>query len=630
MIADNTHYANPTSGTSGLSFDKLGSVWMERVKKANSRHQQWSDRNKCDKLERYYCGEQWEPTGSDYEPYVINLVFATIQVQLPTLLFDNPVYHLKPKPKGMAYDPEMAIKKSLLREDLLNTFIGNEDLAFAEEIEQAVTDSFFRFGIIEVGYNANWIENPNAGKPILRSDNQPYVDSRNNVIKQPAEIPEEERIYVKRIPAKRFRVGGLEASRLERCSWCGYWEYVRIEDFKANKALKNLEYLVWSGTRSDDFVPEEYGPEVDHLVKSGDLLKIWHIWDLRKKMKYVFSDSQQLTHYEKKYERLPLFDLRPNKLFEGWYPLPPVRNWKPAQDELNDSHEQMRNHRKRFTRKYIYNKAAFTEEEELDKLVNGGDGTFAGTDAADVRTTVAPMPNADLGAQEGQSLVVSKDDFNIISGASSEAKGQADKMSATQANIISQRQQVRDSRQRIQVARFLARIGKEVLLLAEEKLTMPIWVKMSTPATANADGGIPFIWHQITMEDLSSDGAGFDFDVDISLDSMSPIENDNEKQKFLLFLAVLNQNPELSESPDLVREAAYRCGYRNEKVIAQMQQVAQLKLKIQMAQLGMAATQATQPPQQQPNPQNLNQGAVAQATPPDLEQVIQQLIGAVQ
>lgn len=629
MQADNTHSANITMGMPG-SGDELASTWLQRIKKANEHYEKWAQKNKCAKLEAYYNGDQWEPTGTNYEPYVINLVFSTIQVQLPTVLFDNPVYHVKPKPRGASYDLELSVKKALLREDLLNTIVTDPDNYFPQEIETAILDSYFRFGIIETGYSANWVVNPNADKPILRSDNQPYVDAEGNVVKQPKELPESEKIYIKRIPAANFRVGGLESSELTRCNWCGYWEFVRVEDFKANKKLKNLDKLNWSGARSEDFIPEGYGPEVDSLVTSGDLLKIWKIWDLRAKKFYIFTDLQQITHLEDKFTRLPLFDLRPNRITKGWYPLPPVRNWKPAQDEINDSHEQMRNHRKRFTRKYVYNASAFPDEEEVDKLINGGDGTFVKTSAADVRTVAAPIENADLGAQEGQSLVVTQNDLNIISGTSSESRsGTPDKTSATQAQIINQRAQIRDSRQRIQVAKWLARIGREILLLAEEKFTLPVWVKMQIPEGEIGDNlpDYSFLWHQITMNDLKGkvdeEDHDFDFDVAIELDSMSPISNDDEKNKFLLFLSSLTQFPELSESPLLVRELAYKIGYRNEKVIKQLQMIAQTKLKIMLAQLGIPAPQqGMQPPQ---NPNQMAQGTVAQQTPPNLEQIRQQL-----
>ncbi len=615
MESDNTHSSNITSGSAGTG-DKIATVWLDRIKQATTRKEKWASKMKCDKLEHYYAGEQWEPTGTDYEPYVINLIFSTIEVKLPTLLFENPVFHVKPRPTGASYDIELATKRAQLREDLLNTIVTDPTVGFAEEVEGAILDHFFRFGIIEIGYSANWVLNPNADQPILRSDNRPYVDGNNNVIKQPAELPESERIYAKRVHAEHFLVGGLEGSRLDRCSWCGYWEYFRVEDLKANKSLKNLDKLDWAGTRSSDFVPEEYGPEVDSLLSTGDLVKVWKIWDNRRKKLYLIADRQSITLYEEEFTRLPLFDLRSHKLVKGWYPLPPVRNWKPPQDEINDSHEQLRNHRKRFTRKFVYNESAFPDEEEVNKLLNGGDGTWAKTAAPDVRTAMAAVPNADLGADAARSLMVDKDDFNIISGASSEDRGVADRQTATQSNIINQKAQIRDSRHRNQIANWLMRIGREILLLAEEKFTLPVWVKMLVPLSQKLGEDLPefpFIWHQITMNDLKKDGENdFDFEVSISLDSMSPVANDEDKQAFLLFLGVMKQYPEISADPMLVREAAYKLGYRNEKVIKRIQQAAQLMLLQQM--------QANSP-----NESNMAQTQVAGATPPNMEQVQDQI-----
>lgn len=622
MEADNTHNSNPTSGTT--SSDSLASIWMQRVGQADKQYEKWAQKNNCNKLEEYYKGNQWEATGSNYEPYVINLIFSTIEIKIPTLLFENPVFHVKPRPTGYAYDIELAVKRSQLREDLLNTIVSDPLIDFGEEIELAILDAFFRFSVVEVGYSANWITNPNADKPVLRSDSRPYLDSQKNVIKQPKELPESERIYIKRIDPKNFRVGGLEGSKLERCSWCGYWEYQRVEDLKANKQLKNVDKLMWSGARSSDFVPDEYGPEIDSLVSTGDLIKVWHIWDIRSKKRYVFAAKHEMTLYEEIFTRLNLFDLRFHRLPRSWYPLPPVRNWKPAQDEINDSHEQLRNHRKRFTRKFVYNASAFPDEEELDKLINGGDGTWAKTSAMDVRTAVAPVENATLDASSNTSLVLEKDDFNIVSGTSSEQRGVSDRTTATQANIINQKAQIRDSRQRIQVAQWLVRIGREILLLAEEKFTLPVWVKMAVPLSQKLGADLPetsFVWQQIVSHDLKqydpendSFSSDFDFEVNISLDSMSPIANDEDRNNFLLFLSLLKQFPEIAADPLLTREAAYKCGYRNEKVIQRMQQAAQLMLMQQLEGNSQSGG-------------NMAQGMAAQNTPPALEEIRNQISG---
>jgi hypothetical protein len=613
-------------GNEDEKLDDLAAIWKQRITAADKYHLQWESEMACVKMEEYYRGKQWQDTGLNpsYERYVLNLIYTTIEIKLPTLLFDIPVFHIKPRPRRGAFDLESAIQRSLLREDLLNTIVSDPELRFPKNASLAIKDAFFRFGIVEVGYSANWVENPNAGMPILKSDESPVVDTDGNTVKEPKQLPQSERIYVRRIPAKHFRVGGVDGIGLSDSNWCGYASWYRPEDLKANKNLINVDKIEWAGGRTPDFYPDGMGKTYvhDESNKTGDISKVWTIYDNRSKQKIMLHDATGIVLFKKPFTRLPLFDLRFSPLFEGFYPMPPVKSWKMPQDEINDSKEQARNHRKRYVRKFVYNKAALPNIEEVDKLINGPDGTFVGAEGGDIERVVFPVPNADLGASARDALVTSKDDFNIASATSEEQRGQSDRTTATQANIINQKAQVRDSSSRVQVATWLAEIGREVLLLAEEKYTLPVWLKMLADPGAPGDNvsELTEIWHQVKMEDFKTkDGEDdLDFDVAISVDSLSPITNDEEKTKFLEFLAVLNQYPELSMDPLLIREAAYRIGYRNEKVIVRMQVAAQQMLVNKMAAQngGGAGTAGTS---------QLGQATVAQQTPPGMSEVQNQI-----
>ena len=125
-------------------------------------------------------------------------------------------------------------------------------------------------------------------------------------------------------------------------------------------------------------------------------------------------------------------------------------------------------------------------------------------------------------------------------------------------------------------------IGREILLQAIEKFTMPVWVKMLADTDAwgaeyqaNAE-----VWRQIHTQFLE----GIEFDVQMQMGSMSPVANEQQLNNFLKFLAIINQYPMLSLNPTLIREAAYRLDYRNEKVISAMQQAAQLQMIGQISQ----------------------------------------------
>src|SRR6267142_1038777 len=116
--------------------------WSARIDAANKYYQEWSNLYKCEMLERYYRGFQWRQNVdiNVYKPYTLNLVFATIKIKLAAL------------------------------------------------------DSFFRFGIVETGYAADW-QNPKKKDFIVNDENDTVEDS--------LEVPIDERLYWKRIRASR-------------------------------------------------------------------------------------------------------------------------------------------------------------------------------------------------------------------------------------------------------------------------------------------------------------------------------------------------------------------------------------------------------------------------------------------
>ena len=640
------------SGLYSESDNKEALAILARIRNGEKDRIKWEYRFKCSQMEDYYEGKQWEETGSDYTPYVLNLIYSSIEVQLPTLLFTNPEFSIKAKPASSAFDFTKAAQKAQLRSDIINTFVESEEMDFSTHAQLSVRDAFFRFGIVEVGYSADWSDNPNANKPILRSDTEdtPFIDREGNVLKQPKKLPSNERIFIKRLPPENFTVSSLSNGglKLRNYDWCSYWEWMRIEDILANENFSNRDKIHWAGGRSSDFIDDsDYSQEIKSLMQGGDLARVRKFFDNRNKTKYTILDSPGITLKKEKFKRLPLFTLRFSLRSKGFYPLPPASNWKSPQDEYNETREQARNHRRRFIRKFLYMMSAFSTAEEKDKLMHGGDGTFIGVEG-DPSTVVFPVPNADLGPGADISLQVSREDFNLISGTTSEATGLPQKATATQSNIINSKSQIRSSLAKILIANWLSDIGEEILLQVEEKITQPLWVKMAIPGATKAMAaknvtslmGNPSadpnqmqdmqaeqqqladmseIWHEVSAEDLDNDNS-VRYHVSVLVDSMSPLDQGNDSQTFIAFLSVLAQFPEIASDPDLIKEAAYRIGYRNDKIINKMIAAAQLMLaqKLAAGQKGGGNNGGGSPPQ-------MAQQTVANAQPPAMEQMQNQL-----
>lgn len=599
-------------------LEKAASLWQQRIVSANKYFEDWERRFKCKTLEDYYEGKQWKENDR-YEPYVVNLVYSSIQVKQPSLLFSKPQFHLKSRPGKADFNSQEAFAAAQLQEDTLNSIVSDSLTNFAAEVHMSILDSWFYFGIIEVGYSADWINNPNAGKPILKSDYNVDEDKEDaNEVREPDKLPEKEWIYTKRIPAHTFRVGGIDSVFLGRNNWVGYYEYVRTQDLLA--AGVDKDKLEFAGSHSQEFFS---GANVKNdIERSGDLVKIWKIWDLRAKEKLIYKDSpSNLLFPAESFKRLPLFDLRFAPRRKGFYPMPPVFNWKSPQDEINESHEMNRSHRRK-ARSLYQVQQQLVDEEELEKMMTAPDMTCIIVKKDDA---IKPIQNPSVDGSLGIALQVAKDDYNIVSATSADQQGAADRETATAANIKSQVGQVRSTADQAIVAIWLCAIGKEILLQAREKLTLPFWISSNIDIVKGPDevSDISNNYKLIEAEDLG-DG---DFNVEISIESLSPVSNEDEKKKFLEFLAIITQYPLLAVNPDLIFEAAYRVGYRNRKVITQLVKVAQLQLMIQQSALTAQAAQSGMQPQNSgaPGAGQAAQNSVQNQTPPMLNQIQQQI-----
>jgi len=602
-----------------------GNLWADRISRANRHYGNWSRKYKTETLESYYYGHQWGALeDDDYQAYTHNEFFVAIDIKQPNLLFKRPSFSIKPLPSRQDFNPERSFQRAQLREDTVNTlFAGNK--SFSKETELGILDAFFRFGMVEVGYSANWVDNPEANKPITADHFDPEAEE-GEVIREPEKIPVDEQLYVKRIPAKTFRVGGTDNPHLNRCSWVGYYAWEKVSDLLANPKLKIKEQSLGNSNavtddNYDDYFQEEelYGNE----LRLNGMCKIWHIWDLIDKRKIIVVDGTTEIIFEARFKRLPLIPLMFRPRLESFYPLPLTYNWLSAQDEINENRESARAHRRAFQRKFIANKSAFTNEE-LQKLRLGVDGTIAFTEMTDITRAIVPMPNADLGASHVQSINLSMADFDNIAGISAEQRGntgaQSNRTTATQAKLADARSGIRETRDQAIIAEWLCAIGREVLLQAKEKLSSDFWIRVNLDT--NDDLGLieaqnlEESWQLINSDEFGDD----DFDVRIDINTLSPLGNNNAKNSLVEFLALLDQYKVMSLDPTLVRELAYRVGYENEKVIAKLQKLttlAALGLEKQLeAQLG-----------EQPggNQNNIAQRDAANATPNDIGQIQQQV-----
>jgi hypothetical protein len=607
--------------------------WISRISQADKLYKAWNAKFDCNRLYDYYEGFQWKARTDgpqlNYKPYTLNLIYSTIKIKLASFLFQRPEFLVTPEPGHSHWDLDFAFQSAQLKQDVLNTVAKNKNVKLARHLKYAALDSFFRFGLIEVGYAADW-RNPLKEDPYLNTWDDESVNEDKVRVKEQNEVATNERPYIKRIKPSRFRVSVSDAEDLEDFEWCGYWQYYYKETLKKTPGIKfpdgysgysyNVEDI---GTFSKD---SQSGLFLSNRA-TNPVCKVWHIWDsVANKRKLILDDYDDdgFEIWSAPFEHLPLIDMRWDLRADGFYPIPPVWYWLSSQDEINESREQIRSYRRRFTRKFQALKGS-VDEGELEKFVSGPDGVVIEVKTLDA---IKAVDNPEIGPTSENALIQAKDDFNIISGTSAEARGQnADRETATAAKLVDARSQIRESVDQLDFSTMVALVGREVLVTLKENLVEGLWVKYS----ANPSEGMlqdmqvnAPIFKRITAQDLND---GYDCTVDVDVKNATPAAMQQELANFVNFVTFLNQFPMLSLSPLLIRETAYRFGYKNEAVIHQMQQAAVLAMAAKAAQAGASGNQIQQGFN---GGNNANNTAKAQMATPTGDQISNQLTEQLQ
>lgn len=581
------------------------SYWDQRISNANEFYNQWASKFKVKSLREYYENFQWKGRRDfvevNYNPYVANIIYSTIAGKLSSLLFQKPAYLLSCRPGNSQWSPDFAAQSAEDKQDVLNTIIQNPNNNFTKQVKLVTRDSFLSFGMIEVGYAADW-RNPLKEDPLL-SDHGEEEQDKPRVVSDNL-VPINERLYFKRVPPKRFRVSVSDATTLADHEWVGYFDYYYTKFLKKTKGItmpKDYQEALVSADMSDTglYASRAGGdrPEFLRLLSEGEISKVWHIWDMIAKKRLMLLDDNFEEIWSGDCDRPSLIPLVWDERDEGFYPVPPAFRWISPQDEINESREQMRSFRRRFTRKYQSLKGQ-VDPLEVEKFTSGPDGVVV---EVKERDAISEISNSPINPITLESMQIAKDDLNSVAGVTSQQQQQPDRATATATKIADARGQQREDAEQMEYNVWMCLIGRETLIQAKENLVEGMWVKYTkNPGeTILTDLQRKEVFRYITTQQLDD---GYDFDIDVDVMNQTPAAMQAQQQSFVQFMQMLVQFPAIAMSPLLIRKAALVCGLRDENVIHQAQQAAALsmaaKAAAQAAQRGQTLSQAMGQPQQ--------------------------------
>jgi len=586
---------------------------VDKIEAAKAYRADWEDTFHSKQLYDFYESRQYKNV-SDGVPYILNLIYTTVEEMKAKLLIKRPAFLLDILPGAQHWNLDLAAKSAQNKEDLLNALIMRAGTKYPREIKRCFVDSMFGFGIFETGYSAD-LQNPNSPAAIMTDAEESPGGPDNPFDREELEaakntvVPENDNLFYRRIKHWRFLVSDESAEDLSQLEWYGYYFYVNKDILKNSELYKGeLPNDLWS----DNSMYEGTSSVGGKTKNKG--VKLWRVWNnITKTVEVHLNNGPRLS--QESFDRSPITDLRWSERSRGFYPIPPIFMWIPSQNEMNNSRQMMKANRQKAITRWGYVKGKVTQEE-IDKFLTAVDQSLIAVSSTDA---IFPLNNPGNGQPIKEAFLMGQQDFNKVAGVSDNEQGVATRTTATEAKIISDNANAREADVQDEIGNFYGSTAKQILTTALMFMDTPVMVQISNVPTQAflADAQPRPEFGEIIPANLQDN---FDFSVSINPAQGSVFGMQQGLQSFIQFFSLITQFPFIALDPELIAETAFRCGYRNMRVIAKAQQAALMQM---IASQGGGAGQSGSGTGE--NGDNTAKRTVAQAQPNDSEQVRAQL-----
>lgn len=454
--------------------------WRARIARARRMREEWEGEYSVETLERYYLGKQTD-LGSETQYSVwLNHFFATIQTQRPALLPTKLSFTVEQKP-GRGQGDKL---KAKTLGGVLDT-IARQDNHLMKSLRLALTQAFFRVGVLKACYEPTMEPNPSAGQPLLGEMEQALVGPGGEELTEPAETLTDEVYRWRWVNAKHMLLPD-EGPDVTTWSWLGEEVEVTLADAKADTRFPSSKRNVLKANGKPTWDDPQRDTQGTDLDDDQQMFRYAEIWDMKENRVYCLADGQEFDGFlwdseypdgveDKPYALLSFIPIIGPKA-SPW-PKPVTYDWLPIQANYNTLREQMIAAGKRAARKILYEEATFSDWDEARKAL------ASAVDLEGVKVTDVGRPFVVVG-DGAQSVDVTRNipfllaDWQRVTGASGTRLGDPDADTATEAVITEQAAGVRDSEMRTLVQEWLTEAGSQMLQLVQQTLTLDLWVEL--------------------------------------------------------------------------------------------------------------------------------------------------------
>ena len=471
---------------------KSQSQLLAEYRREVRRSKRWRSDNYDDDWKRYidlYRGKQIA-SATLADRLIVNMVFSTVNVLGPAVAVNNPKFVVN------ARRPEAA-PQAVITEEVLN-YIWRT-YRYQEDFRLALNDWIIvGHGWIKIGYKFTKPPEEKKIKDGADDSNAPAttedygddygIDDRDDV---EGNVESEMLASVDRPFVERMSVFDMfvdpDARHTKEWGWVAQRIWRPVEDVKvdsrysatARNKVSTKKWSRWSGDGDSDARNDTKNNRPMGFVE------VIEYYDIKRNTVSTFSlsgesDNDRDNGFLIKPKKIPYAMGQPFVMLRGYevpdyfYTMGDVEQIESLQLELNETRTQMMNHRKRFQRKWLYEKDAF-DRDGVAALESDIDNTMIPVVSdGNITNVITPLPAVITPSDfYDQSSLISAD-LDRVSGVSDyqRASSQANvKRTATEAAMIQDSANSRSQDRLAKVEAMLAQIGERLIGLLQQYMT---------------------------------------------------------------------------------------------------------------------------------------------------------------
>lgn len=454
----------------------------------------------------------------------VNMFYPNVKQLEPLIFFENPRITIRAQAatfevgRGVNRRVVDGVSSAQLLTDAMN-YLKNE-LGIKFEMRRVRLDALlFAYAVGMVGYNAEF-----------------------GIDEEEREFLKDESFYFVRVSPRDFLIDpNAQSPRGDDARYMGRIVRVPLEDVLDNPNYTNKDREAL--TRIADLGGGEDVQKTERVYQDSpqarmlELIELWVKPSFQERRKgdpgkvvvlaKKFDKPLRVDDWPYQIEGFPFEIVQFNPLPDRFVGMADIDTYEPQQREKSAIRSAMVNHIRRGGNRKIV-AASDVTEEEIVKFMKSDDWAILQV-GGDPRTKVMIVPDAPIPPDVYNVDQLIERDANRISGLDDEQRGirSVGRQTATQVAVLERRSGTRTLDRLDLMADFYVNVTRKLIQLLKQFADQPIPVRIIT-----AFGGVEY--RSFTKEDIQGE-----YDVEVDIQSMSPRNEEVERQQFLAYLQIL-------------------------------------------------------------------------------------------